>query len=756
MLPLAVSAQMFSAVGLPHTMCGGDTLVFTFGYNPAFDVVVANQRSSLSHPGTVFLPDGEPCGTNGCSYRSPVTFTDFTPGATITSAQNIQFVRLNIEHSYIGDLYINITCPNGQKAVLMRFGGHNDSGCKDAIPTSAATWLTGTNMGLGNYFGMPVDMENANALCDSSAVGNEAGIGWNYCWSDNTSSGYTYASGDGIIYRSGHEHSGRVDSSWVAQGSNFYHPDEHFNSLIGCPLNGSWYIEVVDGYSQDNGYIFDWELALDASLLPTPCTITERLVYSQYAQKINDSTFRLIIPNIAADTTVSVGLAVVNSCGDTIDTTVAIALRPSKYGADSARVCDVYSWAGVDYYGDTIVVQRLHTSGGCDSLVSVSVTVLPSNHFEATDTVIENALPVSFNGTVFADDADTVFAYTNRYGCDSLIHYVLKVWHNVVETYDTAICSNHIPAYWRAVLFHGAGDTTMHLLSVHGADSTVTLHLDVPPAYDTAFADSTCSNVPYLIGGHLCEHDGLNERMLVTMAGCDSMVHVDLTMLPSYDLVFSDTACASVGGVFDGVTYLEEGTYSNSYTTMDGCDSIRTMHLSLKASDLKAIADITPRIVGTENPTVRMLDISEGADNRMWEVFGVTNGERRWHVEMPEGCDSMPITLVAISHVGCTDTAVEMVYLDRSTLFAPNVFTPDREENNRWSPAMFDVVKLEVSIYDRQGRLVYTIEGVDDSWDGTCPGGPCPQGAYVFMARYSSRLYPDRIQTSKGTILLLR
>ena len=116
----------------------------------------------------------------------------------------------------------------------------------------------------------------------------------------------------------------------------------------------------------------------------------------------------------------------------------------------------------------------------------------------------------------------------------------------------------------------------------------------------------------------------------------------------------------------------------------------------------------------------------------------------------------MPITLVAISHVGCTDTAVEMVYLDRSTLFAPNVFTPDREENNRWSPAMFDVVKLEVSIYDRQGRLVYTIEGVDDSWDGTCPGGPCPQGAYVFMARYSSRLYPDRIQTSKGTILLLR
>ena len=111
---------------------------------------------------------------------------------------------------------------------------------------------------------------------------------------------------------------------------------------------------------------------------------------------------------------------------------------------------------------------------------------------------------------------------------------------------------------------------------------------------------------------------------------------------------------------------------------------------------------------------------------------------------------------MAISCLGRTDTLSEMIYLDRATFFTPNVFTPDKESNNRWRPAMYDVDWLEVSIYDRQGRQVYAYEGVDGSWDGTCGGAPCQQGAYVFVARYRSRYFPDRVQISHGTITLLR
>ena len=50
--------------------------------------------------------------------------------------------------------------------------------------------------------------------------------------------------------------------------TNVYHPDGAFDNLIGCPMNGTWSIEVLDGFSIDNGYLCGWEIALDPALLP--------------------------------------------------------------------------------------------------------------------------------------------------------------------------------------------------------------------------------------------------------------------------------------------------------------------------------------------------------------------------------------------------------------------------------------------------------------------------------------------------------
>ena len=68
---------------------------------------------------------------------------------------------------------------------------------------------------------------------------NAPGYGWNYCWSDNTTAGFTYAPGAGsLIYRSVNAngypaafpttYGGNVtifDSSDVAAGTQCYHPD---------------------------------------------------------------------------------------------------------------------------------------------------------------------------------------------------------------------------------------------------------------------------------------------------------------------------------------------------------------------------------------------------------------------------------------------------------------------------------------------------------------------------------------------------
>ena len=598
LLPMKAVCQVtIDALHLERDMCARRNQTVTFGARSVNTVVVGRMQATLGHSEQIFLPDGVECD-GSCSYRSPVTFTAFSDGATISSVEDIKYVRLNLEHSFIGDIYINITCPNNQKADLMRFAGNGSSSCDGVIPQSSRRWLSGNNIGEDNFFGLANDSENSSQPCDANASGNQPGIGWNYCWSSNTTSGYQYASGDGIIYRSGHAHNGRVDSSNVAARSNFYHPDESFASLVGCPLNGTWYIEVVDGFSIDNGYIFEWELALDGSLLPSDCEPAYYGVEGGAVQQLDDSTFVLTAPDaVAVDSAIQYRFLVVTTCGDTIDTTATVVYHPNKERYVSDTICE-----GDDYF-------------------------------------------------------------VGPYSMD--------------------------------------------------ASGTVTLN---------------------------------------TAAGCDSTVHLDLTVYPTYSAVVRDSTCLNVSYSFEGSHYSEAGTYTHRLLTVQGCDSLRTLELKILSRNLKARIYASPLVVNEERQEISLKDISMNHVDSRWIIDGSSFSQREMTLTYPVERDSLEINLEAVSREGCYDTATVMARYDRSRVFLPNIFTPSLDRNDRWHPVMQDVVESEVWIYNRQGLLVAHLEGIDDSWDG----GDCPQGTYVYLMRYRIRVHPERVQEVRGSIVMIR
>lgn len=248
-------------------ICAGERLNLSYGYdqlsNLQVDTVGSEQVTALAVTDTIFLPDGVPCGSTGCSYQSPVTFTSFAPSATIQSADDILYVRIKMEHSYVGDIYIALTCPNGHYAKIMNKYSGGSSSCDGSIPQPWG-WATTSSNSPGAYFGQPVD--DIGGGCTPTPMGTP----WNYCWSNNTdpSYGYQYAGGQGHVYESVNVSGNNIDSTNVAAMTNVYHPDQPFSSLIGCPMNGTWSITVIDGFSIDNGYVTEWEMALDPSLLP--------------------------------------------------------------------------------------------------------------------------------------------------------------------------------------------------------------------------------------------------------------------------------------------------------------------------------------------------------------------------------------------------------------------------------------------------------------------------------------------------------
>ena len=656
-----VVCQEFISVNIPRHLCSGNSFNVSFGNDSSNTIVISSSRSSLGHSETIFLPDGVSCGSMGCSYLSPVTFTDFPSDAVITSTQDIEFVRINIEHSFIADLYINLTCPNSQKAVILRFGGVANTDCASLINDDYRGWLNGLNIERGTFLGAPNDWDDQSNPCNPNVPSNAPGVGWNYCWSNKIGSGYQYPSGDGIIYRQGHTHGNKVDSSNVAAGTNFYHPDQSFSSLIGCPLNGEWYIEVLDGYSSDNGYLFGWELSLSSSLLAnSSCVFDSFLVEGSGVTRLNDSSFSISTPfNLTNDTSLLYHFVAFDDCGNVLDT-------------------------------------------------SVWITVHPDWNLLVNDEVVENNLPVSFCGQDFFDDVDDHLChFTSFFGCDSIIHYSLTVWHNEEHSFDTVVCETALPLQWHGVDFNDADTVVQHLNNIHGADSTIRLVLHTLHQDTIQVVRGICEGSPFLW--------------------------------------------------IDGISYSDTSSHPViALPSVGPCDSLLRLNLIYPDHPFRADMTVTPNPVQSSNLACTAVDLSQSI-SREWSIVG-RSGDTSRSVSFyyPVDYDSIEVSLLAFDKNGCSDLISTIVYLDKAALWAPNVFTPDEQNNNRFSISSVDIISGEVSVFDRFGRLVVSFDLLEGSWDGTKNGHPCPQGSYVWMVTYVQKSFPHNYKQSLGTVTLLR
>ena len=219
-------------------------------------------KASFTQTDTAMVTNGYDDAECGCIYESSIEVFGYAPTATIQSANDILYTRLKLEHSYIGDLYISLTCPNGQTAKIMnKSSGLTNTYCGAQIPTPLG-WQLNTNVSNNAFFGDAYDYSVGG--CENNNEQNQMGIPWNYCWSSNTNSniGYQFANGHGYVYENVNITNGKVDSTNTVNMTQVYHPDQSFSQFIGCPINGIWHINIIDGASADNGWITEWEIAI--------------------------------------------------------------------------------------------------------------------------------------------------------------------------------------------------------------------------------------------------------------------------------------------------------------------------------------------------------------------------------------------------------------------------------------------------------------------------------------------------------------
>ncbi|MEM6396857.1 MAG: SdrD B-like domain-containing protein [Bacteroidota bacterium] len=205
---------------------------FTVSASSSFDpdgssnIFVLTEEQAFG--GTLILGDTTalPDGPDDPEYTTSLEFTNFLPGATLESIDDFESVCLDMEHSFVGDLDIFLSCPDGSEVQLVEFSNTNNLD--------------------GQFLGEPID-DDGQPLAQ--------GEGFVYCFTPDAE--FTW---DEIV-----DELNIMGSESIPAGD--YASVEPLSGLLGCPLNGPWTIRVVDNLGQDNGFIFSWSISINQDLL---------------------------------------------------------------------------------------------------------------------------------------------------------------------------------------------------------------------------------------------------------------------------------------------------------------------------------------------------------------------------------------------------------------------------------------------------------------------------------------------------------
>ena len=195
--------------------------------------------------------------------------------------------------------------------------------------------------------------------------------------------------------------------------------------------------------------------------------------------------------------------------------------------------CDNYTWRGQDYtqsgaYRDTVVSVNGYDET-CDSIYELQLTLHYSDSAVVDVTACRN---YTWHDSTYTVSTDTArFETTTRHGCDSLVILHLTVNNNTYPdstVYDT-VCGHYA---WHGRTYSSTGVYT----------------------YPHEYAGSPCPSIDTL----------------------------RLTVYPKYDIHQYAAIFEGDSTWFDGNWYTLAGVYRDSLVSVNGCDSIRTLHVSIK------------------------------------------------------------------------------------------------------------------------------------------------------------------------------
>lgn len=338
-------------------------------------------------------------------------------------------------------------------------------------------------------------------------------------------------------------------------------------------------------------------------------------------------------------------------------------------------------------YAQLPLIETALLNAGGSSLVS-SATGTTSGYWSSSEVSTDQAWVVFFTDNpslsfVVGSGVPQSFTKASPQGQKVRAVHDIPAPNNV---YDTTLTYVWNTGSTEPHFFDVPLQTTTYIVTVSNAygctntDSANVMVIDNNPQtfYDTVCQGSTYNNYGFTLSAQETVEVGeIVRTQTLAAAGCESEITLFLTVVPHDIIYLEQTATDSL--VWNGVTYTEEGTYTQYFNNQYGCDSTVILTLTLDGG------------------------VDPGPDPG------------------PEP-DTIPF--------GESDTL--MIYL-------PNAITPTRNDGLNDYFCLPEVYRplistFEIKVYNRWGTLVYHATDKNFQWDGRI------NGKIYFNTVYSYRI----------------
>lgn len=658
-------------LGSNTILLGGVTQTDTVG----IDIPEGTFQIGGVFAGLTFLPDG-----SGAEYETNISISGFDSTALITGASDFDQLCLDIEHSYIGDLEILLTCPNGTSVSLMNayngFNGAVAGGCGSGIGTFLGN---DTNID-GGAPGTPVvsycfspSLATLGTICAENAAGNTI----------QNAYGFNSMDPNGI-----------------------YLPDGNFNDFIGCPVNGNWTITVRDNQGIDDGYIFQWGIYFNSSLFPD----------SEGYSNIVDTNWWSFDPTIIS------GLN-----GDTL-----IVVQPTQIGTYT------YQFNVIDNFGcpyDTIVSfvvvegpEIFPDTVTCSSTFQVFGTIsFDGGVWSSTDPEINFSNSTAENPLISASGPGTYTVSFLDNECSGSVTREIQFLSDIaVDIPDAIVCAGNNYSLVPIYSSNGTLESANYTISWNNGSIDTTISANEPGNYVV-----TVSNACVTDSDSLLVYD--QPAIFTDTLACDLTHQVAGTYAPNGGLWASTDPAISFSNTSIPNPVINTSTAGIYNVTLTDpiCQTQLTATVEFPPKMEVLLIDTTI-CIGTEFTLIPFYFNTPPVQNGYVNPINFTwdNG----NIDPVRIINAAGTYTATVSNQCYSKSATSDIDLKPCDIEVPNIINLSSSVGNNLFFVQYNgLAEFNCLIFNRWGNLIYEYSDPAGTWDGkTADGKPVTEGTYFY------------------------